>query len=32
MISEPEEDKKKEFELIIQQSDGPQTSFFSVKQ
>jgi pSer/pThr/pTyr-binding forkhead associated (FHA) protein len=32
MISEPEEDKKKELELIIQQSDGPQTSFFSVKQ
>lgn len=32
MIDEDEENKKKEYELIIQQSDGPQTSFFSVKE
>jgi hypothetical protein len=31
MVDEDEENKKKEYELIIQQSDGPQTSFFSVK-
>lgn len=32
MVDEQEENKKKEYELIIQQSDGPQTSFFSVKE
>jgi pSer/pThr/pTyr-binding forkhead associated (FHA) protein len=32
MMDESESEKKKEFELIIQQYDGPQTSFFSVKE
>ena len=32
MINEDDENKKKEYELIIHQSDGPQTSFFSVKE
>lgn len=33
MVDEDDEDnKKKEYELIIHQSDGPQTSFFSVKE
>lgn len=32
MIDEEEQNKKKEYELIIQQTDGPQTSFFSVKE
>jgi hypothetical protein len=31
MLLEEEGSKRKEYELIIQQTDGPQTSFFSVK-
>ena len=32
MQDEDEENKKKEYELVIHQYDGPQTSFFSVKE
>ena len=32
MMDEEEGDRTKEYELIIQQYDGPQTSFYSVKE
>lgn len=32
MIDEDDEEKRKEYELVIQQYDGPQTSFYSVKE
>lgn len=32
MVDEDDEDKRKQFELIIQQYDGPQNSFYSVKE
>lgn len=32
MVEEEEENRMREYELIIQQSDGPQTAFFSVKE
>lgn len=32
MAEEGDQEKKKQFQLIIQQYDGPQSSFFSVKE
>ena len=32
MMDEEDGDKRKQYELIIQQYDGPQTSFYSVKE